>query len=71
MSAQENPDESFLTYMDLVQVNVGNAIPKLMDANGQDNAVSMFYQGVHDHDLARMTGFQANGDVASTLCNAT
>ena len=67
MSAHQKQDESVVEYMGRVQDNVAKAFPKLADANRQNLAVSMFCQGLHDQDIARMTAVQSKGDVASAL----
>ena len=71
MSPQQKPDESFLEYMGRVQDNVAKAFPKLADANRQDLAVSILFQGLRDKEVARKTANQAKGDVASALRIAT
>ena len=67
MSAQQKQDESVLDYMGRVEDNVTKAFPKLADGNRQNLAVSMFYQGLGDQEVARMTGIQGKGDVQSAL----
>ena len=52
------------------QDKVGTAFAKHAYANSQNKAVSMFCQGVHDQEVARMTANQAQGDVASAPCIA-
>ena len=66
-SAREKNDESILDYTGRVKDNVAKAFPKLADMNRQNLAVSMFYQGRRDQEVARMTAIQSKDDVASSL----
>ena len=55
MSAQQKPDQSVLEYKGRVLDIVAKAFPKVTDANPQDLAISMFFQGLAHQDLGRIT----------------
>ena len=67
MIPQQKADESVLEYMGRVQENVAKAFRKLAVANRQEQAFSMFCQGLPDEEVARMTALQAKVDLASAL----
>ena len=52
MNAQQKADESVLEYMGRVQDNAAKAFPKRGEANRQDLAFSMFFQGLRDQEIS-------------------